>query len=255
MTSLKWVGALLAVGILIPACTGGSGDTHPGGATDQEVTECKNGCDQAKFFQCSDAAGLSKCYDDCNSASPAQIDKFNGCSQTSICDPSCRSLIDPPSGGGNGSGSGSGGGSGGGGVDQADCQSACTKIITTCNFAPVGAMDDCVSQCESQGYQYQIDCVNNNACSDIQSRCGGSLSGPDIDAGGGGDFDAGDIDVTRCQDDCKALHGMTCITADELTSCNNDCNTAGAARTNFESCEETSTPDTCYDCYTSFNGG
>ena len=60
----------------------------------------------------------------------------------------------------------------GGGVATSDCQSACTEIIATCNFAPVGQMNACVSACVQYGYQYQIDCVNNNTCGDIQRAAG-----------------------------------------------------------------------------------
>jgi hypothetical protein len=225
------------------ACSSKS-SSNANGATDLEVSQCHSGCDQAKFFNCSDANSLSICYDDCGTAAPSAIDKFNACSQDSICDPTCRGLIDPPAKSSS---------SGGGGVGASDCNTACNKLITQCNFAPVGELNDCISQCQSQGYQYQIDCVNNNQCSDIQARCGSSTSG------GGGTIDSGistDPGVFECQGNCSSLHSQTCLTATELSTCNSDCSSiTGAARSSFNTCVETANGADCtagYDCYTTF---
>jgi hypothetical protein len=240
------VGFIAAAAISSFACSSSTGSGNsPGGASSTEVSECKSGCDQAKFFNCSTTADLSTCYDDCNSASPAAIDKFNGCSNTSICDPTCRSLIDPaPASGGTTPT--------GGGVAASDCQTACAKLITTCNLAPVGEMNDCISQCQSSGYQYQIDCVNNNQCSDIVSRCGSTGGGSTtVDAGPGTD-----PNVFECQSNCQTLHGESCLTSDEFTTCTNDCSSiTGAPLTTFNSCVETANGSDCtagHDCFTTF---
>ncbi|MEO7111143.1 MAG: hypothetical protein ABI183_11960, partial [Polyangiaceae bacterium] len=185
---------------------------------------------------------------DCQTASPSAIDKFNGCSNDSICDPSCRDLISPPPASGSTS-------TGGGGASASDCQTACNKLITQCNFAPVGELNDCVSQCQSQGYQYQIDCVNNNSCSDIKARCGstGSSSTGTTDAGISFDSSVPDPDVLRCQDDCQQLNSMSCLEGSDFTTCDNACTTNSAGRSTFESCVESSVDCTAgTGCFTSF---
>ena len=242
------VGAVaLVVGAV--ACSS-SGSGSKGGASSAQVSQCKSGCDQAKFFDCSTSAGLSQCYDDCESASSSAIEKFNACSENSICDPSCRELIDPkaPSNGGSSSG--------GGGVAASDCQSACDKLIKSCNFAPASEEDQCLTACEQQGYQYQIDCINQNTCDKIMSACGGSSSGGSdgpIDAGGTDDFD-----TEVCQSNCETLHSEECLTASELSTCQADCSSkSNAAVKSFNSCTETSSGADCTqgtDCFSVLDG-
>lgn len=237
------------------ACSSSGGGGNASGASAAQVSQCKSGCDQAKFFDCSTTQGLSQCYDDCDTAAPNAIDKFNSCSQNSICDPSCRELIDPkaPANGGSSSG--------GGGVAASDCQSACDKLIKTCSLAPLSAEGDCLSACQQNGYQYQIDCINQNACDKIQSACGGSSGGTGGgtttgDAGIGGGTD--DFDTQVCQSNCQTLHSEECLTASELSTCQADCSSkANAAVKSFSSCVETSSGADCTsgtDCFTVLDG-
>src|SRR5689334_15727331 len=113
--------------LVMLACSGSSNDTSPGsgagaagGATSQQVSGCKQGCDKMKFFDCSSAAEQARCYDDCDKASSKQIEVFVGCAEASVCDPQCRTSITPaPAAGG-----------GGGGASAGSCDTACQKLVT-----------------------------------------------------------------------------------------------------------------------------
>ncbi len=238
----------------IAACTvtsttsGTSGGTSgSSGATSEQLSRCHGGCDKMKFFQCSSAAELSRCYSDCDSAQPKAIDVFIACADNSICDPACRTNITPaPTGS-------SSGGSGGGGASASSCQTACTKLITTCNLLPVGQMQPCLDACTKNGYQYQIDCVANTACGDIASRCGGSTTGGGSSgstsggtssggssgstSGGSGDGGAFDPGLSQCQTNCDFLHTRQCLTATEQSTCRSACaSVTGAKRDTFNGC-------------------
>ena len=258
-----------AIACTVNSTTSGSSGSSgsPTGATADQLNRCHAGCDKMKFFNCSSADQLSQCYSDCGAAQPAAIDVFIACAENSICDPACRTKITPPPSSGSSSGSGGGTTSGGGCVSASSCQSACTKLITTCNLAPVGQMQACVDACQKEGYQYQIDCINNNACGDIVSRCGSSTGGSSGSTSGGtssggtstsgGPTDAGTTDpnVFRCQSDCDMLLSRTCIDATMQSTCRNDCTTiTGAKRDTFMSCAESS-PDCTggTDCYNVFS--
>jgi hypothetical protein len=239
------------------ACTvtstnsGTSSGGSTGGATSDQVTRCKSGCDKMKFFQCSSAAELSKCYSDCDSAGPKPIEVFISCAENSICDPACRTNIAPPPASGGTSTSSSGGG----GVPASSCQTACTKLITTCNLAPVGQMQACVDACTKNGYQYQIDCVANNACADIQARCGGSTGGGSSTSSTGGtsgttsggtsggsttsSSGGTDVGLFRCQSDCDSLLSRQCIDATQQSACRAKCALGTSpARDTFMGCAE-----------------
>jgi hypothetical protein len=118
-------------------------------------------------------------------------------------------------------------------------------------------MDACLSACEKYGYQYQIDCVNNNACGDIQARCGSVNSGGSSGGTSGGIGDAGiDLDLTECQFDCDTLFGRQCITASEQSTCRSTCaSNTGAARSTFMSCQQSAAEcPAAHDCYSIFTG-
>ncbi len=246
--------------------TPGSSGSSGSGASAEQLSRCHSGCDKMKFFQCSSAAELSKCYSDCDSAAPKSIDVFIACAENSICDPACRTNITPaPS-----SSSGSTGGGGGGGVPASSCQTACTKIITTCSLAPVGQMQACVDACTKNGYQYQIDCVANNACKDISARCGstgsssssggtsgttsGGTSGGSSGSSTSGASGGTDVNLARCQSDCDFLLTRTCITAPQQSTCRAKCaSDTSAKRDTFMGCAESSPDCTAgTGCFTVF---
>src|SRR5688572_29712281 len=77
-----------------PNSSGGPGGIS-GGASANEIGSCKKSCDKMKFFDCSSADEHARCYQDCDKASSSQIDIFTGCAQNSICDPQCRTTIQP----------------------------------------------------------------------------------------------------------------------------------------------------------------
>ena len=131
---IAWV-VLGAAGVVVIACTSvttGDGATPGGGgASGTQIASCKSSCDKMKFFGCNSAAEQARCYADCDGATGSQIDLFNGCAGSSICDPSCRTSITPPPA------SGTTTTTGGGGASAGSCTTACSKLVE-CSFVKVG---------------------------------------------------------------------------------------------------------------------
>lgn len=231
----------LVAALAIVACsstTAGPGGGPTGTASQAQIDNCKQSCDKMKFFGCNSAEEQARCYTDCSSATPSQIDIFTGCADNSICDPACRTKIQPA---GSGQGGVSGGGtSGGTGATASSCATACDKLIS-CSFIPLGAKAQCNSECSTKGYQYQIDCVNNNACDKIQSACGGGGSTITVDPGDAG---ADDFDVRRCQSECDSINFFKCAPVESHAACRAKCTTAAAnVRDDFTSCSSSSGGD------------
>jgi hypothetical protein len=187
-----------------------------------------------KFFDCSSAEEQARCYADCDSATPQQIEVFTACAENSICDPECRTSIVPKE-----SSSSGGGGGGGGGASTSSCSTACTKLVE-CSFIPVGAKAECNSRCATEGYQYQIDCVNNNACGDIAKKCGS--------------FEGGSVDtvpippetdtVAACQDECDDINFFDCAPVAKHSECRAKCSSSTATeRDDFIACASSSGVD------------
>ncbi len=274
--ALAFATALVASAFACSSTTTTNGASSSGsstGATADQLNRCHGGCDKMKFFQCSSADQLAKCYSDCDSAPPKSIDVFIACAENSICDPACRTNITPPP---SSSSSGGSGTTGGGGVSASSCQSACTKIITTCSLAPVGQMQACLDACTKNGYQYQIDCVVNNQCGDIASRCGGSVTGGSsgttsggTSSGASGGTSSGasggtsgsstsgasggtDPGLLQCQSNCDFLFTRTCISAAEQSTCRAKCaSDTSAKRDTFNGCAQGASDCTAaHDCFT-----
>lgn len=228
---LSILGLLSAFGCTTTTTAEPGNGTSVGGATPAQTSSCKEGCDKMKFFDCSSAAEQAKCYADCDSATPQQIEVFTACAENSICDPECRTTIVPKESGGSGGGGTS---SGGGGATPASCSTACDKLIS-CSFIPVGAKAECNSRCAEEGYQYQIDCVNKNACADIESRCGGT------GGGGGVDVPTGPDPVAECQEECDSINFFDCAPVTQHSQCRAKCSSATATtRDDFVSCSKSS---------------
>jgi hypothetical protein len=175
-----------------------------------------------KFFQCNSADEQARCYGDCDAATPSQIELFTGCADNSICDPQCRTRIQPPEKAKQG----------GGGASASTCTEACDKLVS-CSLIPVGAKQECNTECSTKGYQYQIDCVNKTACDKLKSTCGG----------GGGD-DNNKTGVASCQAECDSLNFLECASADTHATCRAKCASADASpRDTFAACSRSSGPD------------
>ncbi|CAN5924939.1 hypothetical protein BH11MYX4_BH11MYX4_55250 [soil metagenome] len=254
--------ALFVVSASATACSttvngadGSSGGSGPGsgGASSQQIDGCKESCNKMKFFGCNSAEQQAACYQDCGTATPSQIEVFTNCAGTSICDPACRTNITPkPAGGGPASG---------GGATASSCGTACDKLVA-CSFVKVGDKAGCLTVCQKEAYQYQIDCVNNTECGKIQSACGGgsSSSGGGSSGGGssggssGGGSGTETISIARCQSACDSLHAQSCIDAANQAACRAKCTAQTTAkRDTFSSCVATS--GACpegNDCYAAF---
>lgn len=202
--------------------------SEPGaGAPAAEVGRCKNACDKMKFFKCSSAAEQAACYADCDSASASQIEIFTACAENSICDPACRTSIQPAERAEDG-----------GGASAATCETACSKLVS-CNFIPVGAKAQCNAECSTKGYQYQIDCVNSTACGEIVSTCGGGTSSVEIE--GGGDDDGDDTKIAACFEECDSINFFDCAPVALHGECRERCTSASATkRDSFTSCSRSS---------------
>lgn len=218
-----------------------------GGASGAEVDSCKRSCDKMKFFDCNSAEEQARCYADCDRASSEQVKLFTGCAESSICDPACRTTVQPKDNKAEG----------GGGASASTCERACSKVVT-CQLIPAGSEAACVRECTSKGYQYQIDCVNNAECSKITASCGGSGPSPS----GPGDFgipiEAGmpDFSESDCRSACDSISFWGCGSAGQHASCREHCATAKAsARATFASCTQSSGGSDCdrkLDCLTTF---
>jgi hypothetical protein len=266
MPSLRSFGAG-AIALVCLACSVTSTTSNPGGsssgsASAADVDRCKHsGCDKMKFFGCSSADEQAACYADCDKATSSQIDLFASCAENSVCDPACRTNIVPKPSGGSSSGSAGGGPTGGTGATASSCGTACDKLIS-CSFIPLGAKDQCVTECQKSAYQYQIDCVNSNACDKMKAACGdptGGSSGGTSSGGtstSGGPPDAGDtFAIQQCQSACDNLNFFSCIDAATHSTCRDTCTSAAASkRDTFTSCVNTSGGDCTkgQDCYAQF---
>jgi hypothetical protein len=206
----------------------------PGGASSAQTADCKSGCDKMKFFDCSSAEEQAKCYADCDSATPQQIEVFTACAQNSICDPECRTSIVPKEKATEG----------GGGASSSSCSTACDKLIS-CSFIPVGAKAECNSRCAAEGYQYQIDCVNKNACGDIESKCGG-VTGETSSSGSSssGSIPTGPDPVDECLEECDSINFFDCAPVAMHSECRAKCSSAtDTSRDDFVSCSKSSGVD------------
>src|SRR5689334_1069419 len=87
--------SFLALSVACTVETTSSSPPNGSGASSADVSRCKTSCDKMKFFECSSADEQARCYSDCDKASPAQIQVFTGCAENSICDPECRTTIQP----------------------------------------------------------------------------------------------------------------------------------------------------------------
>jgi hypothetical protein len=226
---------------------------NPAGSTSAaDVDRCKHsGCDKMKFFGCNSADEQAACYADCDKATPSQIDLFASCAENSVCDPACRTNIVPkPSG--SSSGSAGTGPTGGTGATPSSCGTACDKLAS-CSFIPLGAKDQCVTECQKSAYQYQIDCVNSNACDKMKAACGDPTGGTSSGGTSSGGIDAGnDFAIEECQSACDKLSFFSCLDAATHQACRDKCATAAAnKRDGFTSCVNTSGSDCTRgrDCY------
>lgn len=212
-----------------PGSSGQNGPSGSGGATAAETDRCKQSCDKMKFFDCSSAEEQARCYADCDKATSSQIQVFTGCAENSVCDPECRTTIQPKEAAGTG----------GGGASASSCATACDKLVS-CSKIPVGAKAECNSQCAAKGYQYQIDCVNKTACEKLESTCGGGESS----GGSIGVVDAGVDPASECLAECDSINFFMCAPVAAHASCRDKCASATAsARDTFSSCSRSSGGD------------
>jgi hypothetical protein len=217
--------------------TGGPGSsgtgTGTGGATAADTSRCKSSCDKMKFFDCSSAAEQARCYADCDTATTSQIEVFTGCAESSICDPECRTSIQPkdaPK-------------TGGGGASAATCATACDKLVS-CSLIPVGAKAECNSECSTNGYQYQIDCVNKTACDKVASTCGGGSSSSSSSSSSDDGPPSTGNPSAECLSECDSINFFKCAPVASHASCRDKCTKATAtSRDSFTSCSSSSGVD------------
>lgn len=211
--------------------SGGSSGGGGGGASAAETTRCKEACDKMKFFNCNSADEQARCYADCDKATSSQIEVFTGCAESSICDPECRTSIQPKETAQ----------AGGGGASASTCATACDKLVS-CSLIPVGAKAECNTECSTKGYQYQIDCVNGTACDKIASTCGGGSSSSTSSSGGSSGTN-GDP-AAACLSECDSINFFKCAPVESHATCRDKCASASAtSRDAFTSCSQSSGVD------------
>jgi hypothetical protein len=109
------------------------------------------------------------------------------------------------------------------------CESACDRLITTCNLLAVDQRSACVAQCRATGDMSNIECVTRTACPDISTACARRT-----DAAQSG-VDAAileDLEIRTCQSSCDSSHFYDCITDSELSACAALCASAPAEKRN-----------------------
>lgn len=249
------LGAALGIGLLaaqpLPGCdaggmqdgegSGGDG-TGGGGASAQEQQECKDACNQLKFFDCNDSTDQARCFTACEAASASAIELFVACVQADICDPSCSTNLYDQAGGGETGGGGSGvGGDGTGGGGGGGCVDACQEYVGAGCIEGVDCAAFCASLSPSdQGYA--VYCVDHrNGCA-LPPECEEGLPG--------------EADPTaQCQDACDSLQFFDCIDAQTHADCRTLCTSAATDdQETFISCVA---GGVCQDgaCYDVFAGG
>jgi hypothetical protein len=227
-----------------PASSGTNGTTSGGvAASTEQVGACKESCNKMKFFGCNSAEEQAACYDQCGKATPDQIQLFNACAGTSICDPACRTTITPKPAPGAPAPTG-------GGATPSSCTTACEKLVS-CSFVKVGEKAKCNEVCGKEAYQYQIDCINNTACDKMQTACGGGGGSTSGGTSSGGSPDA--FSISQCQTTCDQLLFMQCVDAAGQSACRTACSASTTAkRDTFSSCVATSAGEcpAANECYT-----
>src|SRR5688572_10860967 len=191
--------------VLIAACSGGSTDDDdpipmvtPPKATALEVSECKGSCNQLKFFDCDDSVEQAGCYLNCENATSSQIELFNGCVQTDICDPTCSTHIkpaNPPS------------------VmsDPDDCSSACARLGAD-GCIPPESVAGCQGLCSSGTTSDRgtiLYCESRRSGCMLPEECAPPMMDP----------------VAECKDACDTLGFFSCINAQSQANCRNLCGT------------------------------
>jgi hypothetical protein len=115
----------------------------------------------------------------------------------------------------------------------------------------VGDKAKCNDVCEKEAYQYQIDCINNNACDKMQSACGGAGGGTSGGTSGGGSADA--VSISQCQSTCDQLMFMQCLDPAGQSACRATCSASTTPkRDTFVTCVGTSAGEcsAANECYT-----
>jgi hypothetical protein len=213
-----------------------TGTNTPAAATAAQVEQCKNSCDQQKFFDCYDAAAQSVCLQNCGSANTDQADQFIRCVKTETCDAECSVVLTkpPPATTNNGGG---------------DCTAACNKLVS-CGYLKGNDASQCPAQCGSATASdtAAIACINANSCADIPNKCG------EEDTGGPTDDPTGAI--SQCKSGCSSLQARSCIDATTATKCSTSCDTATTSSASaFGSCAFSAADCTSgAACYTAFSG-
>jgi hypothetical protein len=235
-----------ALAVVCLACSGTPPTGESSGTTAQQKTDCKSSCDKMKFFGCNSADEQARCYGDCDKASASQIDLFTACATNSICDPQCRTTIQPkadPNVPVVGTG-----------ATPSSCTTACDKLVQ-CSLIRVGDKTECLNRCEKYAFQYQIDCANSTACDKIKSACGDPSTVGTSSSSTSGD-DGGTSAIADCKSNCDTLNFFSCIDATAHSACRTLCTTAEASkRETFSACVKTAAPS-CpkgLPCYTIFS--
>ena len=122
------------------------------------ISSCHDSCDKMEGLKCSSTGTKNQCYDDCDQATTDGISGFNDCAAKAACDPSCRNKV-------------AGFGRVPTGASADDCTKACTKLGMCGGVAPADVAA-CGVSCQKNSYQFQVDCVNNNACATVGVTCG-----------------------------------------------------------------------------------
>lgn len=178
----------LSLGLLLSCVT----DAGEGSASDADISRCQGACDQLKLFDCADSGQHAACFAKCETASEEEIERFDACVRTDICDPTCPGAL--PDVGDDAGGDGDGVADDGVADDEGavaepgGCVAACEAIIADGCFPAVSCEGFC-GELTSEQRAFVVACESlRDGCS-FPEECGALLDDVDVDVDGG---DAGE---------------------------------------------------------------
>lgn len=223
---------LCATTLAISACgddtskAAANNGTNPNGnpgpvAPAAAINECKQACDQQKFFDCYDAAMHAGCYQDCDGASESGIELFVGCVTNDICDVECAINIQPatppPV------------------TTVDDCETACNTLVTEQCIPPL----DCAAQCAGASDEEKafLDyCESTRTGCEFVEACQFEEPEPPTPQ-------------EECTASCERLGFFQCITGTDVAACTTTCATLDdQTASSFNSCVSAGIcqDDSCY---------
>lgn len=197
------------------SCGGSDGGGGDKPATEFEIRNCQQACDQQKTFDCYDARAHATCYANCQQASSDDIAAFTGCVRADLCDAACALEIKPDMP-----------------PPASACVSECKEFIAD-GCAPQADCESACAELVEEERSLAVYCLSTRTQCTMRDGCPG----------------VGEDPVAACKSSCDDLASFSCISAADQANCRNLCGTVDAAkRDNFTACADSGIckDDSCY---------